>query len=152
MGTPEVGPGIGTGDLPLNFHLMTIRASTDFTPCGVVEQRAINSGSECDANGSNGDARGEIVARPEFHLTAVEQAAHGQAGTDITVAELAAEIARVTGFHGSIEWDTSKPDGTMLKRMDVSRLADMGWRARISFHHGLEQTFRWFLEQETLRN
>jgi GDP-L-fucose synthase len=73
-------------------------------------------------------------------------------GTDITVAELAAEIARVTGFRGSIEWDTSKPDGTMLKRMDVSRLADMGWRARISFHDGLEQTFRWFLEQETLRN
>jgi GDP-L-fucose synthase len=72
-------------------------------------------------------------------------------GTDITVAELATEIARVTGFRGSIEWDNSKPDGTMFKRMDISGLTAMGWRARIPFNEGLEQTFRWFLEQETVR-
>jgi GDP-L-fucose synthase len=72
-------------------------------------------------------------------------------GTDITIAELTAEIARVTGFRGRIAWDTSKPDGTMLKLMDVSNLAAMGWRARITFHDGLEQTFRWFLEQESIR-
>jgi GDP-L-fucose synthase len=73
-------------------------------------------------------------------------------GTDITIAELAAQIARAAGFRGSIEWDTSKPDGAMVKCMDVSRLSAMGWRARISFHDGLEQTFRWFVEQEALRN
>ena len=71
-------------------------------------------------------------------------------GTDITIAELTAEVARVTGFGGGIAWDASKPDGTMLKRMDVSRLDAMGWRARIAFRDGLEQTYRWFLEQETL--
>jgi GDP-L-fucose synthase len=73
-------------------------------------------------------------------------------GTDITVAELAREIARVTGFRGRIEWDSSKPDGTMLKRMDVARLSAMGWHARIGFREGLESTYRWFLEQPTLRH
>ena len=72
-------------------------------------------------------------------------------GADITIAELAQEIARVTGFAGRIEWDTFRPDGTMLKRMDVSRLAALGWRARIGFREGLEGTYRWFLDQPDLR-
>lgn len=72
-------------------------------------------------------------------------------GTDITIAELASEIARAAGFHGRIEWDTSKPDGTMLKRMDISRLNAMGWTPRIGFREGLQQTHQWVLEQETLR-
>ena len=72
-------------------------------------------------------------------------------GTDITIAELATEVARVTGFTGRIDWDSSKPDGTMLKRMDVSRLAAMGWRVRTSFAEGLAGTYRWFLEQSSLR-
>jgi GDP-L-fucose synthase len=72
-------------------------------------------------------------------------------GTDITIAELAHEIARVTGFAGRIEWDATKPDGTMQKRMDVSRLAALGWRARIGFREGLEGTYRWFLDQPDLR-
>ncbi len=72
-------------------------------------------------------------------------------GSDITIAELATEVARVTGFAGRIEWDTSKPDGTMLKRMDVSRLAEMGWQSRIGFAEGLAGTYRWFLDQATLR-
>jgi GDP-L-fucose synthase len=72
-------------------------------------------------------------------------------GTDITIAELAQAIARVTGFAGRIDWDRSKPDGTMLKRMDVSRLASLGWRARIGFDDGLAGTYRWFLDQPALR-
>lgn len=72
-------------------------------------------------------------------------------GADITIAELTSEVARITGFRGRIAWDTSKPDGTMLKRMDVSRLNSMGWQPRIAFREGLERTFRWFLEQETVR-
>jgi GDP-L-fucose synthase len=72
-------------------------------------------------------------------------------GSDITIAELAAAIARVTGFRGRIAWDTTKPDGTMAKRMDVSRLAALGWRARIGFEEGLARTYRWFLEQPALR-
>ncbi|WP_304621651.1 GDP-L-fucose synthase family protein [Roseomonas rosulenta] len=72
-------------------------------------------------------------------------------GTDITIAELAQGIARVTGFAGRIDWDRSKPDGTMLKRMDVSRIASLGWQARIGFQEGLAQTYRWFLDQPALR-
>ncbi len=73
-------------------------------------------------------------------------------GTDISIAGLAEEIARVTGFAGRIAWDTSKPDGTMLKRMDVSRLAAMGWQARIGFREGLEGTYRWMRDQPSLRH
>jgi GDP-L-fucose synthase len=72
-------------------------------------------------------------------------------GTDITIRELAEAIAAVTGFAGRIDWDTSKPDGTMLKRMDVSRIGAMGWRARIGFAEGLAGTYRWFLDQAELR-
>ena len=72
-------------------------------------------------------------------------------GSDITIRELAERIASVTGFTGEIAWDTSKPDGTMLKRMDVSRIGALGWRARIGFTEGLEATYRWFLEQPALR-
>jgi GDP-L-fucose synthase len=73
-------------------------------------------------------------------------------GTDITIRELAEHIARVTGFEGRIAWDTSKPDGTMLKRMDVSRIAALGWQARIGFAEGLAATYRWFLDQPALRS
>ncbi len=73
-------------------------------------------------------------------------------GSDITIAELATEIARVIGFAGRIDWDTSRPDGTMLKRMDVARISAMGWRARIGLREGLEGTYRWFLDQRELRH
>lgn len=72
-------------------------------------------------------------------------------GTDISIAELAALVARVTGFRGRIVWDTSKPDGTPLKRMDVARITAMGWAPRIPFEEGLAGTYRWFLAQETVR-
>ena len=72
-------------------------------------------------------------------------------GADITIADLARMVAEVIGFRGRIEWDTSKPDGTMAKRMDVSRLASLGWRTRIDNVEGLATTYRWFLAQETLR-
>jgi len=72
-------------------------------------------------------------------------------GTDFTIKELAETIARVTGFQGEIAWDTTKPDGTMLKRMDVSRIAGLGWQARIGFEEGLGATYRWFLAQPSLR-
>jgi len=73
-------------------------------------------------------------------------------GADITIADLAQMVAKVTGFRGRIEWDTSKPDGTMAKRMDVSRLAALGWRASIENGDGLANTYRWFLAQAKLRD
>lgn len=67
-------------------------------------------------------------------------------GQDVTIGELASLIAEVTGFQGRIGFDSTKPDGTMRKLMDVSRLAAMGWKARISLEEGVRQTYRWFLE------
>lgn len=67
-------------------------------------------------------------------------------GSDVTIRELAEKIAAVTGFKGRIEFDSSKPDGTPRKLMDVSRLARMGWTASISLDEGLRSTYAWFLE------
>ncbi|MCX5480100.1 GDP-L-fucose synthase [Kaistia geumhonensis] len=67
-------------------------------------------------------------------------------GDDITIRELAESVKKVTGFKGEILWDTSKPDGTMLKRMDVSRINALGWKATTPFETGLEKAYRWFLE------
>jgi len=67
-------------------------------------------------------------------------------GIDMAVAELAEAVAQVTGFAGEIRWDPSKPDGTLLKRMDVSRLTGLGWQAKTGFREGLERTYEWFAE------
>jgi len=69
-------------------------------------------------------------------------------GQDVSILELARMVARVTGFDGRIATDPDKPDGTMRKLMDVSRLADMGWRASIGLEAGLADTYRWFLEHQ----
>jgi len=70
-------------------------------------------------------------------------------GTDVTIRELAETMARVVGFKGQIGFDTTKPDGTPRKLMDVSRLADMGWRASIDLEQGLRDTYAWFLAHES---
>ncbi|MCT4682855.1 MAG: GDP-L-fucose synthase [Roseicyclus sp.] len=67
-------------------------------------------------------------------------------GTDVSILELARMVAEVTGFRGAIRCDTTKPDGTPRKLMDVSRLRDMGWQARIDLRDGIEETYRWFLD------
>ena len=69
-------------------------------------------------------------------------------GADIAIADLAQMIAETTGFAGRITFDPTKPDGTMRKLMDVSRLAEMGWKARISLEEGVRTTYRWFLDSQ----
>jgi GDP-L-fucose synthase len=61
-------------------------------------------------------------------------------GVDLSIRELAEAVAAATGFAGRIHWDRSKPDGTPKKQLDVSRLAALGWRARISLAEGLPKT------------
>jgi nucleoside-diphosphate-sugar epimerase len=70
-------------------------------------------------------------------------------GVDVSILELAQIIARVTGFAGRITTDPSKPDGTMRKLMDVSRLAEMGWRAKITLERGIAETYQWFLDNQS---
>lgn len=66
-------------------------------------------------------------------------------GSDVSILDLAQMVANVTGFQGRITTDPSKPDGTPRKLMDVSRLADMGWRAQIPLPQGVKETYEWFL-------
>lgn len=67
-------------------------------------------------------------------------------GTDISIAELARLIGRIVGFEGRIVLDTSKPDGTPRKLLDVSKLHGLGWRASIALEEGIASTYAWFLE------
>lgn len=74
-------------------------------------------------------------------------------GTDVTILDLARMVAQITGFKGRITTDPTKPDGTMRKLMDVTRLTRMGWKARIPLEAGLAETYDWFLaNQTTFRN
>jgi GDP-L-fucose synthase len=66
-------------------------------------------------------------------------------GTDITVQELAELVARTVGFTGDIRHDTSKPDGTPQKLLDVSRINALGWKAQIDVTDGLTSTYEWYL-------
>ncbi|MDF2899538.1 MAG: fclA [Rhodococcus erythropolis] len=73
-------------------------------------------------------------------------------GTDVTIREIADTVASVTGYEGNTLWDTEKPDGTPQKLLDVSRLAQAGWRSRIDLRDGLERTVAWYREHvDTLR-
>lgn len=67
-------------------------------------------------------------------------------GEDISIRDLAYLIAQVVGYHGRIRFDTSKPDGTPQKLLDISRLSSLGWRPKIPLKEGLESTYRWYLE------
>jgi GDP-L-fucose synthase len=69
-------------------------------------------------------------------------------GEDISIAELAVLVADVVGYRGRIVYDYSKPDGTPRKLLDVTRLHDLGWRARIALHDGVAATYRWYMEQQ----
>ncbi len=69
-------------------------------------------------------------------------------GTDVSILKLAQMVAKVTGFEGRITNDPSKPDGTLRKLMDVSRLADMGWRASVDLEKGLLETYDWFIKKQ----
>ena len=65
-------------------------------------------------------------------------------GTDVSIAELAEMVAEVTGFRGEVRFDTSKPDGTPRKLLDVSRLSAMGWQAKRDLRSGIAGTYDWF--------
>jgi GDP-L-fucose synthase len=66
------------------------------------------------------------------------------AGKDSTIAELAKKVAETVGYTGPVTWDAEKPDGTPRKLLDVSRMAAIGWNARISLAEGLRTTYEWY--------
>jgi GDP-L-fucose synthase len=70
-------------------------------------------------------------------------------GEDTSIKELAELIRKVVGFEGEIKWDSSKPDGTPRKLLDVTRLEALGWKAQISLDEGIRKTYQWFIENSS---
>lgn len=67
-------------------------------------------------------------------------------GVDLTIKELAELIQKIVGHTGEIVWDSSKPDGTPRKLMDVSKMHSLGWKHQVSLENGISKTYQWFLE------
>ena len=67
-------------------------------------------------------------------------------GEDVTIKELAETVKEIVGYKGKLEFDTSKPDGTPKKLLDVTKLNNMGWKADIRLNEGIKSTYDWFLD------
>jgi GDP-L-fucose synthase len=70
-------------------------------------------------------------------------------GQDISIGELAELVREIVGFRGEIVYDTTKPDGTPRKLLDVSKLSSLGWKARTPLWEGVERTYSWYLEERS---
>lgn len=113
---------------------------------------ASRSGLPAVTNWGTGSARREFLHADDLadaclylleHYDGSEQVNVGT-GSDSTIREIAETVAEVVGFTGETRWDTSKPDGTPQKLLDVSKLAQLGWISRIDLRVGLEQTVAWY--------
>ncbi len=71
-------------------------------------------------------------------------------GEDLTIMELAQKVARISGYRGEIKWDTTKPDGTPRKLLDVSRMRELDWSPEISLDEGISSTIEWYKEADKL--
>lgn len=69
-------------------------------------------------------------------------------GVDVTIRELAEVIKEVVGYNGSLEFDPSKPDGTMRKLLDVSLAKRLGWQSKVALRDGISRTYQWFLQNQ----
>ena len=69
-------------------------------------------------------------------------------GEDVTIDELVRMIADVVGYDGEFTHDTSKPDGTPRKLLDVSRIKALGWEPSVELHDGIRRVYQWFLEHQ----
>lgn len=72
-------------------------------------------------------------------------------GKDFSVRELAELVADIVGYHGQVQWDHSKPDGTPRKLLDISRIRNLGWEPRIPLADGIRAVYDWFQESEVLK-
>ncbi|MFK4834578.1 GDP-L-fucose synthase family protein [Microbacterium sp. ZW T2_14] len=113
---------------------------------------AAKSGAASVTNWGTGTPRREFLHADDMadavlhlleHYDGPEQVNVGT-GSDLTIREIADTIAGVVGFEGETKWDTTKPDGTPQKLLDVSKLAHAGWTSRISLAEGLDRTVAWY--------
>jgi GDP-L-fucose synthase len=90
----------------------------------------------------------DLASAVEISLESYDSELHMNIGTgeDLTIKELATLISELTGFDGEILWDTSKPDGTPRKVLDVTRVQKLGWAPKISLRDGIQSTIDWYKE------
>lgn len=69
-------------------------------------------------------------------------------GEDLSIKALAETIQKIVGHQGSIAWDSSKPDGTPRKLMDISKMHELGWKHKVELEEGIKRTYQWFLENQ----
>ena len=86
----------------------------------------------------------------EAHTQPMQRHVNVGTGVDVTIRELAEQIAAVVGYEGKLTFDASKPDGTPRKLLDVSLLERLGWSAQISLSEGIAQTHEWFRENSAV--
>lgn len=121
---------------------------------------AKQSGAETVTNWGSGSPRREFLHVDDMAAACIhllenydgpEQVNVGT-GTDATIKEIAAIVAAAVGFEGETVWDTSKPDGTPQKLLDVTKLCNAGWSSKIGLQAGIESTIAWYREHmETIR-
>ena len=115
-------------------------------------EEARETGAATVVNWGSGTPRREflhvddLAAACLFLLEHYDSAEHINVGTgqDVPIREIAALVAETVGYTGAVEWDTSKPDGTPRKLLDVSTLTAAGWQATIGLREGIEQTVAWY--------
>jgi GDP-L-fucose synthase len=88
----------------------------------------------------------DLASATIFALEKYDDELHLNVGTgiDVSIKELASLVSEATGFEGNIFWDTSKPDGTPRKLLDVTRINKLGWRAEVALRDGIEEVINWF--------
>ncbi len=121
---------------------------------------AVASGAQSVTNWGTGSPRREFLHADDMadaclhlleHYDGPEQVNVGS-GMDVTIREIAETIGSVVGYTGATEWDTTKPDGTPQKLLDVSKLSRAGWTSKISLQEGIERTVAWYRDHAgTLR-
>lgn len=142
MPTNLYGPGDNFD--PLNSHVLPglIRRYDD----------AVQQGSPSVTNWGTGTPRREFMYVDDMADACIfllenydgDQHVNIGTGTDCSIAEVAEIIAAATGFEGSTEWDTSKPDGMHQKLLDVSKINKLGWRSKVSLEEGINKTLAWY--------
>ena len=90
------------------------------------------------------------LSKEQYQSNSAPMLSHLNVGTgvDVTIKELAKTIQEVVGFEGEIVWDSTKPDGTPRKLMNVDKIKTLGWQARISLRDGLNDTYQWFFTNQ----
>lgn len=116
---------------------------------------AKTSGTDSIALWGSGNPRREFIHADDIadaclwllsnDVSALELPVNIGVGQDYSIRELAEAIARVVGYTGKIEWDTTKPDGAPRKLLDSARMHALGWKASVNFEEGLKNTYEWYL-------